>query len=145
MDKIATRKATESDTETARKIHHEAYRDVVTEQFGAWDETVQDKFFEGDWKTGGFEMISCDNEICGYIAVDKSATVLNVREIVISPNFQGKGIGTYLLKEVIKKGKAEKIPVKIATFHKNNAVNLYKRLGFQEVEKTDIHILFELE
>ncbi len=43
---LERRPATSRDTEFARLSHHEAYRDVVSRQFGAWDETLQDRLFE---------------------------------------------------------------------------------------------------
>ena len=43
---LGRRTATSSDTEFARTTHHEAYRAVVSRQFGAWDETLQDRLFE---------------------------------------------------------------------------------------------------
>ena len=41
--KDADRKA---DFEFGRFVHHAAYQDVVTRQFGSWEEKIQDGFFE---------------------------------------------------------------------------------------------------
>lgn len=46
---LERRPATSSDTEFARTTHHAAYRDVVSRQFGAWDEALQDRLFEEKW------------------------------------------------------------------------------------------------
>ena len=68
---LTRRPATPADTDFARSVHHQAYRDVVVRQFGTWDESRQDEFFAADWSAGGFEILLCDAEPCGYVAVER--------------------------------------------------------------------------
>ena len=35
------------------------------------------------------------------------------------------------------------VPVHLGTFTKNRALDLYRRLGFQEIDRTDTHVLLE--
>lgn len=142
-NKVTKRKATRSDFELARKVHHEGYHDIVIQRFGKWEESKQDEFFAKDWETGGFDIVFYNNTPCGYIAVEDHKSEIYIREIVISPKFQGLGIGTTLINEVINQAKERKVPVKLGTFHKNKAAILYERLGFKKVGETDTHILFE--
>jgi hypothetical protein len=44
---------------------------------------------------------------------------------------------------VIENAGVRQVPVRLGTFRVNRAVNLYRRLGFREVGKTDTHILME--
>ena len=101
--RITTRPATEADTEFARRVHHAAYRDVVERQFGPWDEAAQDGFFARDWRDSTFAIVLADGTPCGYACVeDRSAGAeadVHVRELVIAPQYQGRGIGTALLRD----------------------------------------------
>jgi GNAT superfamily N-acetyltransferase len=141
--KITRRAATELDTEFARLVHHRAYRDVVERQFGGWNEHDQDRFFAGDWRDAQFEIILADSVPCGYTCIEERAHDVHVRELVLLPEFQGQGIGTSILREVLECARARRVPVHLGTFHQNRALNLYRRLGFSETGRTDTHVVLE--
>ena len=140
---VTVRSATAADTEFARQVHHQAYREVVERQFGPWREAEQDQFFEADWRDARFEIILADGEPCGYVAIQHREDDLHVRELVILPACQGKGIGSRILQDVIAQARQRRVPVRLGTFHQNRAVALYRRLGFEEVGRTATHVLLE--
>ena len=88
---ITKRPAVEDDTDFARSVHHQAYRDVVVRQFGTWNEKSQDEFFRDDWDPVAFEIILCDDVPCGYVCIEDRDGDIHVRELVIAPKSQGKG------------------------------------------------------
>jgi len=140
---ISKRPALDADTDFARSVHHQAYRDVVVRQYGVWEEEAQDDFFKSDWDPPAFEVILCDGMPCGYTRVEDHGIDIHVRELVISPQFQGRGIGTQILRGVIDRAKVRQVPVRLGTQHANRAVELYRRLGFREFDRTGTHILME--
>ncbi len=140
---IALRVATPADIDFAREVHHQAYRDVVERQFGPWNASFQDQRFAEGWASATFSIVLCDDEPCGYLCVEDRANDLHVREIVIAPAFQGRGIGTTLLQDVLQRAGSRGVPVRLGTFHANRAATLYRRLGFQEVAHTPTHLLLE--
>lgn len=140
---ITKRPASATDTEFARSVHHRAYRDVSVRQFGPWDEKAQDEFFADGWSTAAHEMILCDDVPCGYVCVEYRDGDIHVRELVIGPEFQRKGVGSHIPREVIEVARDRQVPVRLGTLHVNHAVNLYRRLGFCEYGVTDTHILME--
>jgi ribosomal protein S18 acetylase RimI-like enzyme len=141
MMDIALRPATDADTEFARRVHHGAYRDVVERQFGPWDDAAQDRYFARDWRDATFEIILADGRPCGYACLEDRAADVHVRELVIAPEFQGRGIGTALLRRVQQRARDRGVPVHLGTFAQNRALALYRRLGFREVERTDSHVI----
>ncbi len=141
--KIIKRPAEVSDMEFARTVHHRAYRDVVSAQYGTWNEKAQDEFFANDWCAATHQIVVCDDAVCGYICVENREEDIHIREIVIDPKFQGKGLGTSLLREIIEDAEARQVPVRLGTQQANRAVNLYRKLGFREFERTTTHILME--
>ena len=141
--RVTRRPASPTDTPFAREAHHGAYRDVVTRQFGEWDEPRQDTLFARDWAGSQFEILEVDGIPCGYASIEERDDDFHVREIVVHPDHQNRGIGTAVLQETIGRARARGVPVHLGTFIHNRAADLYRRLGFQETARTDIHILME--
>jgi len=137
------RLASHSDTNFARHVHHAAYHDVVVRQFGLWDEEEQDRFFEEDWRSGRFNIILFTGFPCGYSRVDVNKDSIIVHELVISPEFQRKGIGTAILNQIIKEAETTGMPVRLGALKANRAVGLYRRLGFRDVDSTETHVSLE--
>ena len=141
---VTRRPALDDDRAFARTVHHLGYRDVVERQFGSWDERAQDEFFAGDWSRGGFEIVECDGEPCGYLAVDVEARAVTVREIVLAPDYQGRGVGTNLIEEAVGAARARGVPVQLGALRENRAAALYRRLGFEEAGRDETHVWFRL-
>ena len=138
--KIRRHSANVKYTNFAHNVHHKAYHDVVVKQFGNWDEERQDRYFSSDWKDGnGFEIIFYDGEPCGYCRFDYLPEYIIAHELVISPDFQGNGIGTKILKEVIEYANVKNLPIKIGVLKENKALNLYRKLGFKDVDESETH------
>ena len=137
---LARRPATVNDTKFARLAHHAAYRDVVSRQFGTWDETLQDRLFEEKWIPHQFEIVLCDVNPCGFLSIEDCPDHISVSEIVITPQFQGRGIGSRLLNEEIQRGRETQSPLRLQVLKANRAIELYRRLGFKECGTTETHI-----
>lgn len=140
---ITKRPATEADKEFSRLAHHRAYQAVVIQQFGSWSGKMQDEFFNNDWSGANYEIILCDEKPCGYLCLENREADIHIRELVIVPAYQGRGVGTHILQSAIEQAKTRQVPVRLGTFHSNKAVELYRKLGFREFGKTETHILME--
>jgi ribosomal protein S18 acetylase RimI-like enzyme len=66
---------------------------------------------------------------------------VHVRELVIAPEYQGRGIGTALLRDAQARARSRGVPVHLGTFPQNRALALYQRLGFREIERSDRHVV----
>ena len=66
-------------------------------------------------------------------------------DITLLPPFRGKGIGTSLLNDLVKR--SDKIQKKIAlhVIPANPALRLYKRLGFRHIKNNGLHYYMERE
>jgi ribosomal protein S18 acetylase RimI-like enzyme len=140
---ISLRDATEKDTEFARVTHHTAYRDVIIKQFGSWDDKLQDKFFYVNWNNPGFKIINLNGNPCGYTRIEYLPNQVEGHELVISPDCQSRGIGTFILHNLIEEARKRDVPAKLQVFTQNRAIELYNRMGFSEIDRNDNHIIME--
>jgi len=140
---ISHRPATTDDTAFARTVHHRAYRDVIERQYGPWDEVTQDRLFDIAWTPAVHEIILCDHVRCGYISIETRSGDLYLSELVVDPDFQCRGIGTLIIREVLERAIATGVPVRLRTNIVNRAAGLYRRMGFQETGRSESHLLME--
>jgi ribosomal protein S18 acetylase RimI-like enzyme len=79
-------------------------------------------------------------EPCGYCRIENKADAIKVHELVLLPQFQGKGIGSDLLGKIQKKAAKRKIPMILEVLKSSKAVGLYERLGFKAVGSNETHL-----
>lgn len=142
-NKITKRIATEADTEFARRTHHAAYHDVIVRQFGGFDEKIQDDFFAKSWTPENHEIVLDDGLQVGYCSIERLPDRIAIHELVLLPAFQGKGIGSKILREVLEEAKARSVPVRLQVLKENQAQHLYRTLGFKDSGFDDTHIQME--
>ena len=140
---ITRRRSCPADAEFARAVHHRAYREVIERHYGPWNEKQQDDLFAAAWSEAEHEIIMCDDSPCGYLCLEDRGDDLYLRELVVDSGFQRKGIGTKLLQDIIDEAGRRNLRVALRTQTTNRAVNLYRRIGFQEIGHTDSHIMME--
>lgn len=68
-----------------------------------------------------------------------------INEISLLEEYQGKGIGTKILKEQLNENKKQKIRTILQVFKDNPAKKLYERLGFIVYGETETHYQMEMK
>lgn len=141
LDTVRLRSVMPNDKEFVHTVHDNAYRDVIIQQFGTWDQKVEDTFFEAIWALKDLQIIEYKEERCGFYCVEPMSGSLFLSEIVLMPSAQGKGIGSYLIKKLQLRSTDECKPITLEALKSNTlAKSLYKRLGFVQVGTNDTHI-----
>ena len=139
---LSRRAASAADRDWARAVHHAALREVVERQFGVWDEPLQDRFFACEWVAAPFEVVAWDGRPCGYVCVEDRPGDVHLRELVIAPDHQNRGIGTAIVEDAIERARRRRVPVVLQALHQNRAIALYRRLGFVPTGRTTTHTRF---
>lgn len=116
-----------------------AYMKYVEEIWG-WDEELQQKYFKNFIETykNTTYLIKLGKKTIGfynYEILDNGD--YEVGNICIIPEYQGKGIGTQILKDILEINKDKNIHIQY--FKQNPVGNLYARLGFVPNGETDYH------
>lgn len=131
--------ATEADRQYFRELNELSYRELVIEQFGAWDRDSQRAHFDEKWKMGGYVKIVTGGKVVGGIWTEEFADYIALREIQVHPDYQSRGIGTAVLMEEMERARSKRKELRLRVLLKNRAYGLYARLGFEETHKDESH------
>lgn len=140
MFNITLKKYSEKYFDFVYEVKKNAYKKYVEECWGIWDESVQKEYFKkfiDTYKNNSY-IIEFEGKDIGFyndeILEDGSYEIGN---ICIIPEFQGKGIGSQILKQKIEENCDKDI--KIQFFKQNSVGKLYERLGFVSHSETKYH------
>ena len=129
-----------------RRLHKAAYLDVITRQFGPWDDEVQALLFSRKWVPEEFDVLLIDGSPIGCIRVEDHPDHMHFAEIQILPEFQGRGIGSDIIRNEMARAKGLQKPVRLQVLTSNHrALELYLRLGFEITGATDRHLVLSTE
>jgi ribosomal protein S18 acetylase RimI-like enzyme len=88
-----------------------------------------------------FDVILFDGDPAGRLYVHRRAAEIRVVDIALLPAYQGRGIGTCLLRELQAEAQARAVPLTIHVEVFNPARRLYERLGFQPAADRGVYLL----
>jgi GNAT superfamily N-acetyltransferase len=129
--------ADETHTEFSYQVKKAAEGEYITAIFG-WDEDVQRSYHVKAWQHQKPDIICYDGRPIGTIAATETKDCIEVGQFFILPDYQNRGIGTYLLQSILDK--ADQLAKDVTLrFLKNNPVkSLYARNGFRVVDTNEI-------
>ena len=140
MENYILRKYENYDYEFVYEVKKNAYKKYVEQCWGKWDDIDQkNRFKESMEKTFDrtYIIMFNDEKIGFYQGQVVNERTYYIENICIIPEYQGKGIGSKLLKEKLEENKGRDIEIQY--FKQNPVGNLYKRLGFEPNGETEFH------
>lgn len=133
------RPVAESEEAELFEIHRAAFRSHISQLWG-WDERWQRSNFAAELASSTTSAIRLDARIVGYIQLRDEGNRIYVQNIALLPDFQSRGIGTRLMKELQTKAAARGVPLELGVFRTNGpARRFYERLGFERTRDTETH------
>ncbi len=75
----------------------------------------------------------------GRMLVDRRADVIELIDIALLAEHRDRGIGSFLIRELMDEAMAEKKSVQLAVYKLNPAVRLYDRLGFSPIAGDEVY------
>ncbi len=88
-------------------------------------------------------VIVVDGEKVGRLTCITENKSIDLAELHLIPSFQGKGLGSIIIKDVIDDAALKALTVKLKCLRTNPARNLYRKLGFVQVDEDDKRLYFE--
>jgi len=132
------RPATKADYDFLYRLHVTTMKDYVTALWG-WDEAFQQRIFRGRFDPARRQIIVVNGEDAGDLQVELAESELFISNIHILPEYQGRGIGTAVLRDILHEASRAGLPVGLRVLKGNPARCLYERIGFTLVDETDTH------
>ena len=130
--------ATTKDLNILDRIHTENMKEYV-EKVYPWNPTL----FRNNFVARDYRVIKYQNKIIGFIKAVVSPTDIYLGEIQIARNYQNRGIGTNILKNIIAT-KPNNKRLWLRVIKGNPAEKLYTRLGFSLFEESLTHKKLEI-
>ncbi len=140
IEHVTLRKYTNNDYKFVYEVKKNAYKKYVEECWGEWEEETQQKYFKNfinQVKDNAYIIQYDNNDIGFYNGEILKNGNYEIGNICIIPEYQGKGIGTNILKYMLEKYSDTNIEIQY--FKQNPVGNLYERLGFEKSGETDFH------
>jgi ribosomal protein S18 acetylase RimI-like enzyme len=133
------RPATAADREWLWLTKTRCLRGYVEQTYGAWDEDIQRARFDATFEAEEIQVISLAGRDAGFIAAKHGPAEVQLFNLMIAPEFQNRGLGTAVLRELLAGARARHTPVRLQVMKVNPARGLYERLGFTVTEETPTH------
>ncbi len=140
---VTLREATPADKEFAYRVKKAAFKEYV-EQVWGWEEADQRKLHDRRFRAEDFTVIALNNVDIGTMYVTLEPDCVQVHQIYILPEHQGRGVGRTCMGMVMDWARGLGLPVRLRVLKVNpRAGELYERLAFSVTSETETHLLME--
>jgi N-acetylglutamate synthase-like GNAT family acetyltransferase len=140
---VSLHPATARDSEFAYRVKQKALRKYV-EQVWPWNEDEQRRLHRRRFASQAFQVIEADGVDAGVLATTYEPDCLRVNQLLVLPEYQGKGVGRTCMEHVFKDASQRGLPVRLQVLKINSrAAEFYRRLGFHQTDADETHIHLE--
>ena len=143
MEELSIRGAGATDSDFVFAVKKAAFREYV-EQIWGWDEVYQKELHNRRFASQDLGIIQFSGTDVGFFSTSTTPDTLNVNQLYILPEYQGKGVGAACMRGIIDNASLEQKPVMLQVLKINTrATAFYQRLGFVIVDKNSTHFQME--
>jgi ribosomal protein S18 acetylase RimI-like enzyme len=140
---VSLRPAKAQDSEFAYGVKKTTLGEYVREVWG-WDEEEQRRLHQRRFASQDFQVIVVAGADAGILALSHDPDCLRVHQLLVLPEYQGKGVGTACMRRVLEDAAGRRQPVRLQVLKMNHrAIGFYRRLGFKDTSTDDTHIQME--
>lgn len=143
------RPISEQDTETLRQIYASTREEELAQtgwppeqqaaflrqQFGA-----QHAWYQTHYRGGDFDLILEHGETVGRLYVYRQEQDVNLVDIALLPPHRGRGLGTFLVRQLLAEADRAGRKVSLHVEFFNRAQTLYQRLGFVQTGSDGVYL-----
>jgi GNAT superfamily N-acetyltransferase len=138
------RPASAADAEFIYRVMEATMRRYVEQTWGAFSEEFSRKDVAGVIASGNCSIIELEGVDIGVLTVERHADRINLGQFYILPSYQNRGIGTSILRELIREARQAGKRLKLRLLKVNPVRRLYEREGFRVVSTTPERLYMEL-
>jgi ribosomal protein S18 acetylase RimI-like enzyme len=130
------RSGTAADLEFALALNWISTQRYATEMPG-WNEATSREEMQRRWAADPYQIIQVDDRRAGILFVTERNGLRVLKHIELLPEFQGRGIGTAVIGDVIAAAHRDGLGITLYVLTANPARRLYERFGFVVTETVD--------
>jgi ribosomal protein S18 acetylase RimI-like enzyme len=125
----------------AEELAPTGWSDEQKEIFCRGQFDAQSTYYAATYPEASFQIIEREGVPIGRLYVARWEKEIRIVDITLLPEFRGSGIGTQLLRELQDEARAAGKSLTIHVERFNRALQLYQRLGFEEIEDKGVYLL----
>jgi len=119
----------------AEELAQVDWDDSQKDAFIRWQFGLQNQEYNARYPDARYAVILVDDQPAGRIWIGTDDTQIRLLDIALLTEFQNRGAGTYLLRQLIDEARLAQKPLRHMVFMLNeNAHRFYERLGFVTIE-----------
>ncbi len=138
MNAYTLRDATLRDYEFLYNLHVATMKQYVEQTWG-WDEARAATRFQERFHRSHYQIVEVGGRDVGAINRQKREDTIYISNIEITPEYQGRGVGTAVTNEIIAEARRVGLSVTLRVLKVNPARHLYERLGFIVTKEDETH------
>lgn len=117
--------------------------DYIAATWG-WDEAWQLEHFRRSFRPAARSVIDLEGQPIGFVDIIERQDCFYLENIEIAPHYQSRGIGTRIIRTLVARAEAKRLPLKLQVLKVNSRARaLYERLGFRCTGETATHFVME--
>jgi ribosomal protein S18 acetylase RimI-like enzyme len=139
------RAATAADRGFLMDLNRAAFREAVERVWG-WDDEEQLAYFDARFDPDRRQIVQVDGVDAGEVSIEERPTEIYLARIALLPAWQGRGIGTSIVRSLLDRAAASGRSVVLEVLHENpRAAALYRRLGFEQTDENGTHVFMRAD
>ena len=104
---------------------------------------AQDSYYREQFPDAEYSVVVVDGADAGRLYLDRRPDEIRVIDIALLPPVRGKGVGSEIMQSILDEAAITSLAVRIHVEEYNPAQQLYRRLGFRDLEQLGTYILME--
>lgn len=113
------------------------------EKFIEFQFNAQHSYYTNSYKDAEFLVIVKNKTDIGRLYLWRTENQIRIMDIALLPEFRNQGIGTKILRELIRESEESGKKLNIHVEYYNPALKLYERLGFKKTDDTGVYYFME--
>ena len=134
--------STLKDFELLVELRIEAMRESL-EAIGRFDRDRSTERFRASFNPDNTKKIMNEGVFVGFVAVTEKEDHIYLDHLYVEPSSQSLGIGSAVMKNLIKMSQEKKLPIRLGALRASNSNRFYKRHGFLVTNEDEFDIYYE--
>jgi len=132
------------DKELLYSLNKEAYQANVVQDSGEWNEEEKLAYYSKKFDKYEYQLVRADDKWVGIVGTETTDTYIYLSDLKIIPDFQGKGLGSKIIKDLLSKAKQAGLQFKLDVVLSNTrAIAFYESLGLEIANIDERYVYFQ--